>query len=117
MAKDKSSNNHVVIELKKSQTSDDTVGQVAKTEEGQKAIQLDLAEKAIEAKHAIAKDSTVVLLPDGDSNAATVSEEESERLEELGDELAAEKKSSGEKSSSEKSSSKPGNPIRRRGRR
>lgn len=50
----------------------DTVGQVAKTEEGQKAIQLDLAEKAIEAKHAIAKDSTVVLLPDGSSNAASV---------------------------------------------
>ena len=50
----------------------DTVGQVAKTEEGQKAIQLDLAEKAIEAKHAIAKDSTVVLLPDGGTNAATV---------------------------------------------
>ena len=50
----------------------DTVGQVAKTVEGQKAIQLDLAEKAIEAKHAIAKDSTVVLLPDGGSNAATV---------------------------------------------
>ena len=50
----------------------DTVGQVAKTEEGQKAIQLDLAEKAIEAKHAIAKESTVVLLPEGGSNAATV---------------------------------------------
>ena len=50
----------------------DTVGQVANTTEGQKAIQLDLAEKAIEAKHAIAKDSTVVLLPDGGSNAATV---------------------------------------------
>jgi len=50
----------------------DTVGQVANTIEGQKAIQLDLAEKAIEAKHAIAKDSTVVLLPEGGSNAATV---------------------------------------------
>ena len=48
------------------------VGQVANTAEGQKAIQLDLAEKAIEAKHAIAKDSTVVLLPDGGSNAASV---------------------------------------------
>lgn len=48
------------------------VGQVANTDEGQKAIQLDLAEKAIEAKHAIAKDSTVVLLPDGGSNAASV---------------------------------------------
>lgn len=49
-----------------------TVGLVANTEEGQKAIQLDLAHKAIEAKHAIAKDSTVVLLPDNDSNAANV---------------------------------------------
>jgi len=50
----------------------DTVGKVAKTEEGQKAIQLDLADKAIEAKLAIAKNSTVVLLPDGNSNAANV---------------------------------------------
>ena len=50
----------------------DTVGQVANTTEGQKAIQLDLAEKAIEAKLAIAKESTVVLLPDGGSSAATV---------------------------------------------
>ncbi len=50
----------------------DTVGQVANTIEGQKAIQLDLAAKAIEAKHAIAKDSTVVLLPESNSNAANV---------------------------------------------
>jgi len=50
----------------------DTVGKVANTEEGQKAIQLDLADKAIEAKRAIAKDSTVVLLPDGSTNAANV---------------------------------------------
>ena len=50
----------------------DTIGQVANTSEGQKAIQLDLAEKAIEAKRAIAKDSTVVLLPDNSSNAANV---------------------------------------------
>ena len=49
-----------------------TVGQVAKTEEGQKAIQLDLADKAIEAKRVIAKDSTVVLLPDSNSNAANI---------------------------------------------
>lgn len=53
-------------------TALDTVGQVAKTEEGQKAIQLDLADKAIEAKRAIASDSTVVLLPDGATNAANV---------------------------------------------
>jgi len=50
----------------------DTVGRVARTEEGQKAIQLDLADKAIEAKRAIAKDSTVVLLPESNSNAANV---------------------------------------------
>ncbi|MCW8928619.1 MAG: paraslipin [Gammaproteobacteria bacterium] len=50
----------------------DTVGKVANTIEGQKAIQLDLAGKAIEAKNAIAKDSTVVLLPDSNTNAASV---------------------------------------------
>ncbi|MDH5516888.1 MAG: paraslipin [Gammaproteobacteria bacterium] len=49
-----------------------TVGQVANTSEGQKAIQLDLADKAIEAKRAIAKDSTVVLLPDNNSSTASV---------------------------------------------
>ncbi|MDH5764871.1 MAG: paraslipin [Gammaproteobacteria bacterium] len=50
----------------------ETVGRVADTKEGQKAIQLDLAEKAIAAKEAIAKDSTVVLLPENSSNAANV---------------------------------------------
>jgi len=50
----------------------DTVGKVANTVEGQKAIQLNLADKAIDAKRAIAKDSTVVLLPEGKSNAANV---------------------------------------------
>ena len=50
----------------------DTVGKVANTEDGQKAIQLNLADKAIEAKRAIAKDSTVVLLPDDSSNAANL---------------------------------------------
>jgi regulator of protease activity HflC (stomatin/prohibitin superfamily) len=50
----------------------ETVGEVADTQPGQKAIQLDLADKAIEAKHAIAKESTVVMLPEGNSNAATV---------------------------------------------
>lgn len=48
------------------------VGEAAATEEGQKAIQLDLATKAIEAKHAIAKESSVVLLPDGGTDAASV---------------------------------------------
>jgi len=50
----------------------ETVGQVANTEQGQKAIQLNLANKAIEAKQAIAKQSTVVLLPDGQTSAAGV---------------------------------------------
>ena len=50
----------------------ETVGKVADTKEGQKAIQLDLAVKAIEAKHAIAKDSTVVLLPENNSSAASM---------------------------------------------
>jgi len=48
------------------------VGEAAATAEGQKAIQLDLATKAIEAKHAIAKESSVVLLPDGATDAASV---------------------------------------------
>lgn len=50
----------------------DTVGRVANTAEGQKAIQLELANNAIEAKRIIAKDSTVVLLPDSSANAASV---------------------------------------------
>jgi len=48
------------------------VGEAAATEEGQKAIQLDLATKAIEAKHAIAKESSVVLLPDSSTEASSV---------------------------------------------
>jgi regulator of protease activity HflC (stomatin/prohibitin superfamily) len=48
------------------------VGEAAVTEEGQKAIQLDLASKAIEAKQAIAKESSVVLLPDGSTEVASV---------------------------------------------
>lgn len=48
------------------------VGEAAATEEGQKAIQLDLASKAIEAKKAIAKESSVVLLPDSGTDAASV---------------------------------------------
>ena len=49
-----------------------TVGDAAKTEEGQKAVQLDLATKAIEAQKAIAKESSVVLLPSGDSQASSL---------------------------------------------
>ncbi|GAC34134.1 SPFH domain-containing protein [Paraglaciecola polaris] len=48
------------------------VGEAAATEEGQKAIQLDLATKAIEAKLAIAKESSVVLLPDSGTDIAGV---------------------------------------------
>jgi regulator of protease activity HflC (stomatin/prohibitin superfamily) len=48
------------------------VGEAANTAEGQKAIQLDLATKAIEAKQAIARESSVVLLPDGGTEAANV---------------------------------------------
>lgn len=48
------------------------IGTRAITEEGQKAIQLDLAEKAIRAKQAIAKESSVVLLPDSGTGAANV---------------------------------------------
>ncbi|MDO6704680.1 SPFH domain-containing protein [Photobacterium sp. 1_MG-2023] len=48
------------------------VGRVAVTAEGQKAIQLDLADKAIQAKAAIAKESSVVLLPDSNASATNV---------------------------------------------
>ena len=67
----------------------DTVGQVAKTVEGQKAIQLDLADKAIAAKHAIAKDSTVVLLPENNSSAANVVAEAMTIINTLNSEKAA----------------------------
>ncbi len=46
-----------------------TIGQAAATAEGQKAVQLDLATKAISAKEKIAKESTVVLM-DGDKGEA-----------------------------------------------
>ena len=48
------------------------VGEAADTEEGQKAIQLDLATKAIESKQAIARESSIVLLPDGSTEAASL---------------------------------------------
>ncbi|MGB5445476.1 MAG: SPFH domain-containing protein [Psychromonas sp.] len=49
-----------------------TIGTAANTEEGQKAIQLDLATKAIEAKAAIAKESSVILLPENGTDAASI---------------------------------------------
>lgn len=48
------------------------VGSAANTAEGQAAMQLDLATKAIQAKHAIARESSVVLLPDSGTDAAAV---------------------------------------------
>ena len=50
----------------------ETIGKVADTEQGQKAIQLDLAGQAIEAKHAIAKESSVVLLPENNTSASSM---------------------------------------------
>lgn len=48
------------------------VGEAANTIEGQKAIQLDLATKAIEAKAAIARESSIVLLPDNATDASSL---------------------------------------------
>ena len=48
------------------------VGQAANTDDGQKAIQLELAEKAIEAKEAIARESSVVLLSDEKSGTSNM---------------------------------------------
>ena len=48
------------------------VGEAANTDDGQKAVQLELAAKAIQAKEKIAKDSTIVLLPDGASEAGAI---------------------------------------------
>ncbi|MDO6719348.1 SPFH domain-containing protein [Psychrosphaera sp. 1_MG-2023] len=50
----------------------ETVGNIAKTEQGQSAVQLDLATKAIAAKQAIAKESSVVLLPDSSTDASSI---------------------------------------------
>jgi regulator of protease activity HflC (stomatin/prohibitin superfamily) len=50
----------------------DVVGTAAIQEKGQKAIQLELAERAIEAKQAIAKESSVVLLSDDKTSASNV---------------------------------------------
>ena len=50
----------------------ETVGNIAKTVEGQSAVQLDLATRAIEAKQAIAKESSVVLLPDSATEASSL---------------------------------------------
>ena len=48
------------------------IGQAADTPAGQKAVQLELATKAIHAKEMIAKESSLILLPDGASDAANL---------------------------------------------
>lgn len=48
------------------------IGEAANTADGQKAVQLDLATKAIAAKHAIARESSIVLLPDSGTEAASI---------------------------------------------
>ena len=48
------------------------VGEAANTEAGQKAIQLDLATKAIAAREAIARQSSVVLLPDSATDVSSL---------------------------------------------
>jgi len=48
------------------------VGEAADTDAGQKAIQLDLATRAIEAKRAIAKESSMVILPDSATDAGSI---------------------------------------------
>lgn len=48
------------------------IGEAANTEDGQKAIQLDLATRAIAAKQAIAKESSVILLPDSSNDASSL---------------------------------------------
>ncbi|MGD1988418.1 MAG: paraslipin [Pseudomonadales bacterium] len=50
----------------------ETLGAAANTERGQKAVQLNLAEQAIEARANIARESSVVLLSEGQTNAANV---------------------------------------------
>jgi regulator of protease activity HflC (stomatin/prohibitin superfamily) len=50
----------------------EVVGSVAIEEKGQKAIQLDLAEQAIAAREAIARESSVVLLNDSQSSPANI---------------------------------------------
>ncbi len=50
----------------------DVVGTVAMETKGQKAIQLELAEQAISAKQAIARESSVVMLSDDKTGAANI---------------------------------------------
>jgi regulator of protease activity HflC (stomatin/prohibitin superfamily) len=49
-----------------------TIGEQANTEAGKIAIQLDLATRAIVANNALAKESSVILLPDGATDATSI---------------------------------------------
>ncbi|MFL0807968.1 MAG: paraslipin [Oceanobacter sp.] len=68
------------------------VGEQADTESGQKAIQLDLATKAIEAKQAIAKESSVVLLPDNGTDPASLVATATTIVNSVGQHLSSDKK-------------------------
>ena len=48
------------------------VGEAAATEKGQKAVQLDLATRAIAAREAIARDSSIVLMDGKGSEAGAM---------------------------------------------
>ena len=50
----------------------DLIGKAANTQAGQKAVQLELATKAIHAKEMIARKSSLVVLPDGASDAGAM---------------------------------------------
>ena len=48
------------------------IGNILSEENGYKAAQLNLAERAIEAREALAKESTTLILPDGNTDVANV---------------------------------------------
>ena len=50
----------------------ETIGRAAATEEGQKAVQLDLAKGAIKAKEQIAKEGSLILIPDSSTEISSV---------------------------------------------
>jgi regulator of protease activity HflC (stomatin/prohibitin superfamily) len=64
--------NAIVAVAKAKADALDIIGEIAITNNGQQAMQLDLATKAIAAKHAIAKESSIVLLPDNQTGTANM---------------------------------------------
>ena len=66
-----------------------TVGEAADTVEGQKAIQLDLATKAIAAKEAIAKESSMVIIPDGSNDASSIVAQATSIIKKINEEKSA----------------------------